>query len=712
MTFKWLWSVNWLLSNDYDLVNPLILGHHFSSVKGNRKWALRGSKVSIDYKQLHEDRVFEEKRRCVDKYLPRSNGPSETWLEAQKHIVKNKKSPESSTNPCKVVTVSQYVPLRNVSVSGSDNMQHKTIKQEWITHYQTRPIKPEPGIYLRHRENPKDRERVWKYVHVSRRCCNQGGDQDCNSQSENEAETNNDVLPDLPTVSNPTLPAANANSGNTLKNAHRHTLMTTTTSTPSNIKRMVDLISPPAIERRDYIPCTPKTNTPQNLGNLLCTLNFDAQPNEISQNTPARDEHDWKVVTSPTEVSLSSNEPDVTPHLGQPNQHNEETPTNAWKVVTSIHIDNCISSTDTEPKTPLGTRSVVTITSSDSSPAPDHTKQTTTSVGKAKTNDIATDILLSDEDSNQTRASANLDLTPWSVITNPDATELETANVLLQLGNFSDTGNLHDQQDQLEATYDNSDLLPVNAAPLEDFARDMREKETDNNADEPDLNINKGKDDDKDQDTDSDKTVDYNMNDSPAEKVVSPKENLVYKQYGIVRQSPKTAPNRSCQCPYCETTCHSKCEWNIHHKTEHAKVKCPECNRLFPTPDALTHHRYMHNESHWFKCTLCDKICSFKSDLEQHMSKHTEAKLWYCSYDGCTRDFKQKSDLTAHEVVHTREDFLCKFLNCVYKNKDPRLVKRHQCVHTKEAKVEYPVCGEKFIFYMQMKWHCQRLHTD
>ena len=51
--------------------------------------------------------------------------------------------------------------------------------------------------------------------------------------------------------------------------------------------------------------------------------------------------------------------------------------------------------------------------------------------------------------------------------------------------------------------YDNSDLLPVDATPLEDFARDMKEKEkeNENNADELDLNNNKGKD----NDTDSDK---------------------------------------------------------------------------------------------------------------------------------------------------------------------------------------------------------------
>ena len=188
--------------------------------------------------------------------------------------------------------------------------------------------------------------------------------------------------------------------------------------------------------------------------------------------------------------------------------------------------------------------------------------------------------------------------------------------------------------------------------------------------------------------------------------------SIKYKQYGIRRSSPTTGPNRNRRCPYCDTICHSKREWNTHHKTEHTKVQCPDCKKLFPTPDALNRHRYIHNESHRFKCTVCDKICAFQSDLDQHNAKHNEEKIWYCPYDDCTRDFKRKSDLTAHEVVHTGEDFVCEFPKCGFTRKDPRLVKRHQRVHTREAKVECPICGEKFVFYMQMKRHRERVHTN
>ena len=104
------------------------------------------------------------------------------------------------------------------------------------------------------------------------------------------------------------------------------------------------------------------------------------------------------------------------------------------------------------------------------------------------------------------------------------------------------------------------------------------------------------------------------------------------------------------------------------------------------------------------------KHFAFNSDLKMHMAIHKEDCKWYCTYDGCERDFKRKSDLTAHEVVHTGETFMCKFSTCNYTNKDPHLVKRHQRVHTRVAKVKCLECAEKFVFYQQMKRHREKYH--
>ena len=197
----------------------------------------------------------------------------------------------------------------------------------------------------------------------------------------------------------------------------------------------------------------------------------------------------------------------------------QNSPTSVWKVVTTPEGGNRNNTSELLPQTLLRTRPVATVILSDSSPAPDSpanppvtdvsTKEQQVSTGEGS---LVLNVLPADDDSNsnQTGVGSPLDSTPLSVITNPDTTELETANVLLQLGN---TGNL-EEQNQLDTEYDNSNILPVDSAPLKDFARDMREKEkekesNDANNDKNTKNKDKDHEHDTDSDTDSDKTVDY-----------------------------------------------------------------------------------------------------------------------------------------------------------------------------------------------------------
>ena len=506
--------------------------------------------------------------------LPKSSGPSETRLEVQRQILSTKKSPEMSTSARKVATNNQYVSLRNVTVS--DNTTLKNVKQERVSHYTTtRPIKPEPGIFLRHRINPGDKERVWKYVHVSGQRCNQGGKQDCNSQSENEDDTHNDntnTLPDLPTVIDSSLPDGNSNCGNTA-NVHPSSITASNASNPTSKQcsrnkadGVVDLVSPPAIECRDFIPSTGKSKTTRNLGDLLCTLNFDVQLEEFTGDKRPSEDTVRNVATSPLETApnvIPSIANNVERNVTQPSPKNLTTTRPVRTVAMTPEKENRGNTTEPLPKTPLHTHSVTTVILSDSSSSHDPPAKISTKDAASEGQQILTDssslaenALLCDDDSNQTGASSQLNSTPRSVVTNPDATELETTNVLLQLGNMVNPP----EQSTLDAVYDNSEILPVDSAPLEDFTRDMREQENKFNITTKDKA--KSNDTDHEQDTDSNKTVDYNVNDSTPdkdkEKVSSPKGNLQYKQYGIVRQSPKNAPNRSRRCWYCETICHSK----------------------------------------------------------------------------------------------------------------------------------------------------------
>ena len=182
--------------------------------------------------------------------------------------------------------------------------------------------------------------------------------------------------------------------------------------------------------------------------------------------------------------------------------------------------------------------------------------------------------------------------TPCSVITDPDAVELEAANLLLQLGKDAEVSIPDTPRITIDDDIDNEKLLPVNAPRMENFSKDIAENR------KLIWQPKQSKENDTDTD-DSQKTVDYvhdsnnNNKDNRVmaandEEVSSPKGRMKIKHYGIIRQSPKAGPAYH-RCCYCEgdEVFHSKKELNNHHRMVHTKVKCPDCVKIFPTPDAL-----------------------------------------------------------------------------------------------------------------------------
>ena len=167
------------------------------SQQKTRTSSKRDSKVAIDYKQFHEAGTWEEKRRKIEKFLP-SSGPSASRLEAQHQITQAREVSRKVVTSDASRASDAYQPRRNVVIS---SVPQRNIKQEPSTSRCRigKLVKPEPGIFLTRRRNPTDDNRPWKYVHVSGRQCRQGGERDCNSQSENEMDAESE-LPDLPFV--------------------------------------------------------------------------------------------------------------------------------------------------------------------------------------------------------------------------------------------------------------------------------------------------------------------------------------------------------------------------------------------------------------------------------------------------------------------------------------------------------------------------------
>ena len=196
-------------------------------------------------------------------------------------------------------------------------------------------------------------------------------------------------------------------------------------------------------------------------------------------------------------------------------------------------------------------------------------------------------------------------------------------------------------------------------------------------------------------DTDDDITVIYNPSDYAPEAVSTPRESprkgvVSFKHYGIRQRSPKIIPKRKHKCCFCERSLNSKRELNAHHRVEHSSVRCPTCNKTFPTADAFQRHRYIHRNPQQFICDICQKVLPFESDLKRHKSSHIPAKKWICANASCGKDFKRKADLDLHAMTHSGVLHKCTHPGCKYSNLDPRNVTRHQRSHTHEAKVKCP----------------------
>ena len=244
--------------------------------------------------------------------------------------------------------------------------------------------------------NPQDLTRNWKYVHVSGRPCRQGGGKDCNSQSENENETDNEnnSLPDLPSMVNQPV---SSKSANTHANNEKDSMP-------------IELISPPAIERHTEAPQpTPRTST-KNLGDLLCTLNFNQVPTSEPTSVPR------KVVTPKQDISHTRH------------STNKQIGTSAIVTISSGNSSPAVNS----PIRLESPRKVVTPKPLQANALNNNTEWRTDSPDHIVTLDTPKRIPIDEPKENPKDLlseiqPSGMDSTPRSVITNPDATELETA---------------------------------------------------------------------------------------------------------------------------------------------------------------------------------------------------------------------------------------------------------------------------------------------
>ena len=200
---------------------------------------------------------------------------------------------------------------------------------------------------------------------------------------------------------------------------------------------------------------------------------------------------------------------------------------------------------------------------------------------------------------------------------------------------------------------------------------------------------------------DANKTIQIPDNTYTDEGEKAPKGQLRTQTYGIIRQ--KSTSKRTFTCIDCGVKRKSKQEINRHYREKHSSIKCPDCDKVFPTPDSLQRHRYVHSDRDKFMCDKCGKDYPFESDLNRHKVKHRnkEIKTHVCTATGCERSFMRKADLVSHAQNHSGQVHKCN--QCEYKATDIRYLKQHQRKHSNDLRIKCNICNRGFRYCTQMK---------
>ncbi|CAG9133650.1 unnamed protein product [Plutella xylostella] len=139
-----------------------------------------------------------------------------------------------------------------------------------------------------------------------------------------------------------------------------------------------------------------------------------------------------------------------------------------------------------------------------------------------------------------------------------------------------------------------------------------------------------------------------------------------------------------------------------------AELKCDECGREYKSRSNLQAHKLVHTErKREFSCHVCGKMFYTKGALSTHMSTHEDLKPYKCAF--CPMAFRARGNLTSHISLHTgAKPFVCE--QCGKSFRVKRHLKSHSIVHTDLMPYVCEYCNKSFRFKTRLNLHI-RQHT-
>ena len=101
----------------------------------------------------------------------------------------------------------------------------------------------------------------------------------------------------------------------------------------------------------------------------------------------------------------------------------------------------------------------------------------------------------------------------------------------------------------------------------------------------------------------------------------------------------------------------------------------------------------VHREDRPFECEVCGVKFTLKNNLNKHMNRHTQKKIWKCEH--CKKPFLQRDQLIAHLIVHKGErPFPCEVCGKAFARKTN--LKEHMITHSTEKNYPCDFCHKTF----------------
>lgn len=142
-------------------------------------------------------------------------------------------------------------------------------------------------------------------------------------------------------------------------------------------------------------------------------------------------------------------------------------------------------------------------------------------------------------------------------------------------------------------------------------------------------------------------------------------------------------------------------ERNLHGKFPEGFITC--------LPPYLRNDREFYSDERPFQCGICFKDFKNKSNLRKHMVVHSNARPFKCSF--CPQAFKRKFGLKSHMVVHSQQR-LFKCIICFKAFKRKRNLHAHMVSHSEHRPYKCTICSKTFKRKGNLQVHLQVHSSD